>query len=96
MVDVLFVFSTNFRPFSSGYGRISQMTYQPKSVDKMADSETLTVCISLDSSQTCTYFCKDLVTGHCPRALSVPGKKFDSQLSSVFRLILFITHNLLL
>ena len=44
--------------------QVSQMTYQPKSVDKMADFETLTLRISLNSSQMCTYFCKDLVTGY--------------------------------
>ena len=33
-----------------------------KSAGKMADFETLTLCISLNSSQMCTYFCKDL--GH--------------------------------
>ena len=38
---------------------------QPKSVGKMADSETLTHCISLNSIQMCTYFWKDLVTGYC-------------------------------
>ena len=49
-------------PHAKGvYGRISLITYQLKSVDKMADSETLTV----NSSQICTYFCKDSVTGHC-------------------------------
>ena len=41
------------------------MTYQPKSVDKMADFETLTLFISLNSSQMCTHFCEDLVTGYC-------------------------------
>ena len=56
------------------------MTYQP---GKMADFETLILCISLNSSQICTYFCKDLVT-----ILSVPGKKFDPQPSFVFKLIL--------
>ena len=44
---------------------ISQNMYQPKSVDKMADFEALTLCIFLNSSQMCTYFCKDLVTGYC-------------------------------
>ena len=44
---------------------ISQVTYQPKSVGKMADLETLTFCISLNSSQIYTHFCKDLATGYC-------------------------------
>ena len=42
------------------------MRYQSKSVGKMADFETLTLCISLNSSQMCTYFCKDSVTEYCP------------------------------
>ena len=42
-------------------GRISQMTCQPKRVRKMADFETFTLSVSLNSSQMCTYFCKDLV-----------------------------------
>ena len=64
--------------------RILQMTYQPKSVGKMADFETLTAFISLNSSQMCTHYCKDLVTGYLI-------KKFDSQPSSVFKLILLLT-----
>ena len=60
------------------------MTYQPKSVGKIADFETLTLRISLNSSQTCTYFCKNLVAG-------LPGKKFDSQPSPVFKMILLPT-----
>ena len=55
------------------YRRISQMTYWPKSVGKMADHETLTFRISLDSDQICTYFLKDIVC----RVLSVLGKKFE-------------------
>ena len=47
------------------YGRTLQMMYQPRSVGKMADFETLAHCISLNSSQMCTYFCKDYVTGCC-------------------------------
>ena len=38
------------------YRRISQMTLQPKGVGKMADFETLIPCISISSSQICTYF----------------------------------------
>ena len=47
-----------------------------KSVDKMADFETLTLCISLNSSQMCTYFCKDLVTECCPHIVknSIPNR----------------------
>ena len=41
------------------------MTDQPKRACKMADFETLTLYISLKSSQTYTYFCQDLVTGCC-------------------------------
>ena len=40
------------------------MTFQHKSVGKMADVETLTLCVSLNSNQMCTYFYKDLVTGY--------------------------------
>ena len=45
--------------------RISQVMYQLKGVGKMADIETLTLCIFLNPSQMCTYVCKDLVTGYC-------------------------------
>ena len=46
--------------------QISQMMCQTRSVDKMAEFETSTLCISLKSIQImCTYVCKDLVTGHC-------------------------------
>ena len=31
----------------------------------MADFETFILCVSWNSSQMCTYFCKDLVTGYC-------------------------------
>ena len=41
------------------------MVYQSKSVGKMADLETLTLYISLNSSQMCTYFCKELVIMYC-------------------------------
>ena len=41
------------------------MTYQPKSVGKMADFETLILRISLNASQMYTYFCKHIVTGYC-------------------------------
>ena len=36
------------------YRRISQMTYQPKSVSKIADSEMLSLFISQNLSQMCT------------------------------------------
>ena len=38
-------------PTGGIYKRISQTTYQPKSVGEMADFETLTLCISLNSTQ---------------------------------------------
>ena len=38
------------------------MTCQPKSVGKMVDFEILTLSVSLNSSEMCTYICKDLVT----------------------------------
>ena len=41
------------------------MRCQPKGVGKMAEFETLTLCISLNSSPMWTYFCKDLVTEYC-------------------------------
>ena len=41
------------------------MTYQPKCTGKMADYENLTLYIFLNSSQMCTYFCKDIVIGYC-------------------------------
>ena len=69
------------------YRRISQMTYQPKSVGIMADFETLTfVSRCLNSSQICNYFYQDLVTGYCPYLV-----KFDSLPSSAFKLILLPT-----
>ena len=40
------------------------MTCIPESVFKMAGFESLILCISPNSSQMCTYFCKDLVTGY--------------------------------
>ena len=52
----------------------------------MVDFETLTLRISQNSS---TYFCKKLSY----RVLSEPGKNFDSQPSSAFRLILVPTHS---
>ena len=54
-----------------------------KTVDKMADFETLTLCISLNSSKMCNYFFQGLDY----TILSVPGKKFDSQLLFIFKLI---------
>ena len=46
------------------FKRISRMTYKPKgspkSAGKMAEFESLTLFISLNSSQICTNFCKDL------------------------------------
>ena len=50
------------------------------------DFKTLTLCVFLNSSQLFTIFCKDFVNY---RLLSVPGEKFDSQLLSIFKLILF-------
>ena len=49
-----------------------QITYQPKSVGKMADFETLALCISLISSQICIYFWKDLVTGYYLYLVTIP------------------------
>ena len=46
------------------YRRISQMSYQPKSLDKMVDFETLTVGISLNSIHMFSYLCKALVIGY--------------------------------
>ena len=51
------------------------MTCQPKSEGKMANFETLTLCIFLRASQMCTYFLRGLSY----RILSVTGKKFDSR-----------------
>ena len=48
------------------------------------DGLLLNFCISLNCSQMCACFCKDLVTGYLP----VPGKKLDSRPSFVFKLIL--------
>ena len=67
---------------------ILQMMYQPKRAGEMVDFETLTLCISQYSIQMCTYFRKDF---NSDRVLSVSGKIFDSQPSSVFKLILLPT-----
>ena len=66
------------------YRRISDMTHQPKSADKMADFETLTFCISRNSSQICTDFC----TGYC---LYPEKNRF---VTAVCFQIDFITHRL--
>ena len=65
-------------------GRISQMTYQPKSVGKMADFEILTIYISRNSSQMYVYL---FLPGRSYKVLSAHGRKFDSQPSPVFKLI---------
>ena len=36
------------------------MMYHPKSVGKVADIENLTLCISLNSGEMCTYFLQGL------------------------------------
>ena len=64
--------------------------YQMKNGDKMADSENLTLCISINSSKMCIYFCKTSVTVSYS-VLSAPGKKLDSQPLSVCKLILLLT-----
>ena len=60
------------------------MTYQPKSVGKMADFETLTLCISLNSSQMGSCFSKDLGTVYRPYLV-----KIRLQPSSVFKMIYY-------
>ena len=70
--------------FTERFRQISQMTCQPESAGKMADFETLTLCISQNSSQRCTYFLQGLSN----RVLSLLGKKFDFQPLSIFKLIL--------
>ena len=74
--------------YIASHRRVSQMTYQPKSASKMADFETLSLCIPVNSRPVCIYFCKGLSY----RVLSVPDKKFDSQLPFID----FITHHALL
>ena len=37
----------------------------PKTVGQMVDFETLTLCISLNSSEIFIYICKELVTENC-------------------------------
>ena len=67
------------------------MMHQPKSVSKMADYKTLSLCISLNSNKMCTYIWKDLVTVYC---LCLAKIRF---LNSVNRFqIDSITHTLLL
>ena len=63
------------------------MAYQATSVGKMADFETLTLCISLNSRQMCAYFCKDLAAGYCLDLVKKTVIRFD---------IDFATHTLLL
>ena len=62
------------------------MTYQPKSVDKMTEFEILTVCIPKFKSNVYLF-----LQGLSYRVLSTPGKKFDSQPSSVLKLALLPT-----
>ena len=56
------------QPFSSVVKTLLQTILREdvpaKSVDKMADIETFTLRISINSSQMCNYFFKDLVTGY--------------------------------
>ena len=52
----------------------------------MAEFETLILCVSLNLGQMCIIF-----PGLSFRVLSVPGQKFDSQPSSIFKLILLHT-----
>ena len=47
----------------ANYGRVSTDDVSAKSVGEMVDFKILTPCISLNSSQMCTHFYKDLVTG---------------------------------
>ena len=68
--------------------RISKMTYQPKRVGKIADFETLTLCIYLSKFKSNVYL---FLQGLSYKVLSEPGKKFDSQSSSVFILTLLLT-----
>ena len=53
------------------------------------------VVATLNSNQTFLYFFIDLVTGYClypVKSLTIPRRKFDSQPSSVFEVILLTTH----
>ena len=52
------------------------MMYQPKNVGKTGDFKMLTLCISLNSSQVCTNFCKALVTKYSlyPVKNSIPNR----------------------
>ena len=79
--------SANWKSQSPGYFIVTQSSFtddfSAKRVDKKADFENLTLCISINSSQICTYFFQAL---SC-RVQSVPGKKLDSLPSSVVKLI---------
>ena len=57
---------------------------------KMADLETLTPSVSLNSSQMYTFFCKDLTTGYCLYIEKI------RVLTAIRFQIDFITHTLLL
>ena len=57
---------------------LTNFAYQPKSVGKMAGFEALTLCIPLNLSQVLLIF----------QVLPVAAIEFDSQPSSVFKLIL--------
>ena len=63
-VGVVGLWSSNCFLFLSKV-QIRQMTYQFKCAGKMVDFEILTLCVSLNSSQVCTYFCKDLLVRYC-------------------------------
>ena len=53
-----------FLSTSGSYKWISQITYKPQSAGEMVDFETFILSVPWNSNQMCTYFCKDLVTGH--------------------------------
>ena len=68
------------------YRRISQMTNQTKSVGKMVDWNVDFLYLTKFKSNVCL-----LLQGLSCRVLCVPCEKFDSQPSSVFKVILFPT-----
>ena len=58
----------------------------PNSVSKMTNFDTLTLCISLNSSKCVFIFARTLSQGI---VYSLPGKKFYSSPSSVFKSVFF-------
>ena len=63
-IIVIFLIMVKFGRWGYFWILSPHMTCQPKSVDKMADFETLTLCNSQTAMCVDYLFCKDLFTGY--------------------------------